>query len=323
MPRLFVIPKALHLWVCIFALGLPGLVRAEQPLFRMVYQEFEPYSFTGTDGVPHGLAIDLMLRLAGDTGYEVDFIRAESAADAVRMVAEGEAEVSAFLAFTPERLELALPTQELGSFDMLAFVLKGHPARTLQDLSGMDVGVIANSFSATAAQRIRAAQFVDYSLIDSMLVPLLAGDVDAIVSAGDSLWARLREADVEQFIRQIETPLSTVPYGYFVTPDRPDLHAALVAAIEPVLKRKDLRVLHDIWFGRSKTLIDYALFWWVGAGGVVCLCILGFAGYRSVKYKRRSEGLLRESKANTLLVSALDEMTAAIVIYDKALRVVH
>lgn len=309
--------------VCMSFLNTTDRAWADSQTIKMAYQEFEPFSYTGTDGSPHGYAIDLMEHLARSQGYETSFVPAGTSVESMRTIQAGEADVSALLAFTPDRLTHALPTTELGSFEMRAFVLKQHVAFAPDDLAGRNVGVVTGSYTVTAAQLIKSAQFIEYADRDSMMIALLAGDVDAVVSANASFMKRLRQANVEQYVRAIDPPLTSTAYGFFVVPTRPDIQSALDNAIETHLTKEYLNQLNEVWFGRSKTLADYPFFWWLISIAALTITTLTFVISRARLHKRNSDKLLRKNAANTLLISALDEMVAAVIIFDLDFNVVH
>ncbi len=296
---------------------------ADRDRIRITYEEFVPYSFTDTQGAARGLSIDLMERLAAAAGYEVEMIPSPNPAASIQMIADGRADVTALLALTPERLQIGLPTTELGAFELRAFVRHNHPANAPVDLSGLEVGAVGGSFAVTGAREIPFSELVEYGETDNLIIPLLTGEVEAVVSASDSFLGRLREAEVEQYVRSIDPPLISSPYGFIVSPLWPELQQILNETIASELAGNELSLLRQLWFGRSKTWKDDPLTWWIVAGGLAGLLTLSYVGWIARRHRMRSERLLRESTGNDLLITALDEVTAAIVIYDANLKAIH
>ncbi len=300
-----------------------GLARADEHVIRLAYEEFAPYSTTGPDGHPRGFSIDLVKWLAAASGYEVSFVRSANPTESVAMVGDGRADTTALLALTPQRLEIGRATTPLGAFELRAFIREDHAATVPTDLSGLRIGVAGGSFAVAGAQQIPFAQLVLYPETDSLIVPLLTGEVDAVVSAGDSFLGRLREAGVERQIRALDPPLISSPYGYITAPVRPDILAAFNEAIATELVEAELSLLRERWFGRSRTIADEPVFWWIALAAAAAIAALGVAWRTVRRHKRYSERLLRQNKANDLLVAALDEITAAIVIFDRDMRPIH
>ncbi len=319
--RLTVLTRLLCLTVAVVLSVQPAA--SDLPVIRMAYEEFNPYSFTDSDGNARGFSIDLMRRLADAAGYRLQFIPSPNPAESLRMIGSGEADVSSLLALTEERLALGLPTDVLGAFELLAFVRRADGAQTVEGLSGKKIGVVAGSFTVTGAQQIPFARIIEFDQGDTMIVALLAGEVDAVVSPGDSFRKRLRQADVEQYTRALKPALISSPSGFFTAPDRPGLQKALNDAIAAEITPRELAVLNALWFGRPKTLTDYPLFWWaIAFAGSVTLA-LGILAASRQRHKTDSLRLRAQNEASELLVAALDEVGAAIVIYNEDLRAVH
>ncbi|MBT0956462.1 transporter substrate-binding domain-containing protein [Alphaproteobacteria bacterium KMM 3653] len=310
-------------WLTIFTVLTFAQEGEDGEVIRVAYEEFAPYSFTGSDGQARGLSIDLIRRLATSAGMGVTFVPSRNPAQSIEMLKTGEAEVTGLLALTEPRLAVALPTQELGAFELRAFVLRGSPARNPNDLSGFRIGVVAGSFSVQAAQKVPFVELVTYEETDALVLGLLMGEVDAVVSAGDSFLGRLRLADVEGLTRVLDPPLTSSPRGYLIAPDRTDLQTSLDQAIAAEITPHELDLLNQRWFGRSKTVFDSAVFWWVSAAAVLGAIALACFAYYAHVYRKSSERLLRENAANDLLITALDEISPAIVIYDDELNAVH
>ena len=312
----------------LLVLGSANAVMAQDtsgtdPRLRLAYEEFHPYSFTAEDGQPHGVTIDVMRKIARSAGYQLEFVKSDNPAHALRMIADGRADSTSLLALTPERLAVGLPTSVLGSFELRAFVHADTPFEQITDLASLRIGVVGGSYALAGAAQIPFAQVVEFSKNDDLVLPLLTGEIDAIVSASDSFLARLREAEIEHQVRMLGPALISSPYGFVIAPDRPDMQAALNTAIEATLTPANLDVLHEVWFGRSRTVMDHPLFWWAVLAVALSVALLIYFWRRSVMFKRSADTLVKQNSANTLLVSALNSMAASIVIYDDKMKAVH
>ncbi|WP_300037705.1 transporter substrate-binding domain-containing protein [uncultured Roseobacter sp.] len=310
-------------FAALLVIAWTSAVFADQQRLRVAYEQFVPYSFTGPDGSAQGFSIDLITRLANSAGYDLEFVPSPNPAESMRMINSGEADLTSFLALTEARKERGLPSNALGSFELRAFVLQRHSAQTPEDLSGLRVGVTGGSFAVNGAREIPLVQIVEYAYTDDLVLPLLTGEVDAVVGASDSFLGRLRQADVEHRIRMLDPPLISSPAGFFAAPDRPEVQQALNTAIRTSLTDADLRMIYERWFGRSRTLTDHPLFWWAVCATIMVFASLAYFGLSARKHRKYSEQLRRIKAADDLLVSALDEVAAAIVIYDEDLRAIH
>ncbi|WP_300039659.1 transporter substrate-binding domain-containing protein, partial [uncultured Roseobacter sp.] len=91
------------------------------------------HSFTGVDGQPQGLAIDIARLLVAADGRELEFLRADDPGVVMDMMVSGEADMSSTLGLTPDRLATASATQPFGSFRTMLFTKKNGARRSPED----------------------------------------------------------------------------------------------------------------------------------------------------------------------------------------------
>lgn len=316
--RLFLAPLFLALLLLV---ARPTGSAQEQ--LTVTYEEFPPYSFTNTDGGAEGFSIDMIKHLATAAGYELRFVPSINPARSLELVESGEAQITTLLALTPERLERALPTLETGAFELSAFVRNDQGFARPEDLSGMRIGATEGSFAVVGARMIPFADIVEYAATDNAVMPLLTGEIDAVVSASNVFLARLREAGLAGQVAALSPALISSPHGFLVNQGRADVRDALNAAIESGLTPSVMAALQERWFGRPARLTDNPTTWLFA--GSIALLLVGIAALvaRLYRYKAEASRLLRSNRANDLLIKALDKINGAIVIYDKDMRAVH
>jgi signal transduction histidine kinase/ABC-type amino acid transport substrate-binding protein len=293
-----------------------------QPPLRLVYGEFHPYSFTDGSGQAQGLSIDLARSLAEEIGRDITFISAANPVEQLKLLSEDRADMTSLLARNDQRMAVHDATQPLGSFRVGAFVLASHAAQNAQDLSGKRIGAVAGSIGVKAASKIPFAEIVEFPSNNALIVPLLAGEVDAVVTSGDAFLARLRMIRVDRDVRLIPEPLIEMPYGFYVSQNSGDLLTSLNRAIDNSITQADLDVLNEMWFG-SPTIDARAAqifygFMALGLVGAIALALLIQLRQQSTRTRR----LLEEKRANQLLLDALNGVDAAIAIYDKDFKAV-
>lgn len=289
----------------------------------VTYGEFHPYSFTNAAGEAEGFAVDVVRNVLKSAGHEAEFVYSVNPARTLEMLEAGEADLTTFLATTPDRLERALATRHIGNFELAAFTLRGSDASENFDLAGRRVGVVKGSAAITAAKMIPFVEIVEYQETDDLIVPLLVGEIDAVVSAKAAFTARLRRAKASDLAVPLSPSLVSMPYGLLVSNSRPDLVSVLDEALLNALPPKRVASLREKWFGRETYLYEKAGFWFALVAAVFCGSIIGFMSWRIYQYRREAARILKANKANDLLIRALDEINGAIVIYNKDMRAIH
>lgn len=287
---------------------------------RLVYGELPPYFFTDASGKAQGFAISLAKALARELGREIEFFGNKNPTEMIQMLANGEADMTTLLALTEPRLEVAPATEALGAFQMSAFVLRSRNFESVTDLSGMRVGVVRGAIAQAAIEAIPFARPVEFRKTDDMIIPLLTGEVDAIVSASSSLQARLRKAGIDPEITQLSPPLLERPYGFYVAPSNAPLLEQLDRAIAESISPADMRALDELWFGRPTRRADGSLPFWGAAALGVLACVAGIALVRAHLQKKTNHKLRQARRSDQLLLDALNKVDAGIVIYGEEMQ---
>ena len=302
---------------------LPDSSLAQTRPIRVSYSEFNPYSYTDNNGTARGYAIDLIRHIATKAGYDVRFVAGGHPAGMMAALKDGRADLTSLLALTPARLEEAIATDEIGSFDLTAFVATEGPVEDLSDLTGGNIGAVTGSFALKGAEKVPFANVVEFDESDHMLMPLLNGEIDAIVTSRDSYLRRLRSAGLDGAVAPLEPALISSAAALYLPPGNTALQADLNRVIRSGLDKAHIRDLREKWFGRDSSLFDDPIVIWAARLALLLTAVAGFLGYRALVYRGREKQLLRARKGDQLLISALDEVAAAVVIFDKDLRAVH
>lgn len=296
---------------------------SDRPLLRAVYGDFFPYSFTGPDGTAQGYNVDVTRQLAATAGYDVQFVHAENPRQFLEMLAQGEIELTPFLALTPERQTAGLATTPLGAYEQSVHVRADSKITDLTALSDKRIGVVLGSANKRAAEVLPDVEVVEYTNSEGLILPLLGGEIDAVIVVTETFEERLRKSFIEDKARRLEPPLAVSPYGIIVRRDLVEVHAALQAVIDREATDAILKKIRARWFGNDRSIVEHPWFSNVAMiiGGIA---LTTFAlGIYAFRLRRRSLLLATESSANQLLIDAFDQMRAAITIFDAEMKAVY
>ncbi len=311
------------LGVCCMASQMAPAQNTIRPVLRSTYADFFPYSFTGTGGHAEGYIIDVISNLTNSAGYDVTFIESQNPRQFLDMLAADEIDITPFLGLTPERKSAGLATKPLGKYEMNVFMRRdrmfGHP----EQLSGKRIGAVTGAATRTAAEMIPFAHITEFETTEAMLLPLLSGNLDAVIAVSESFQERLRTNFIEDKVHSLKPALLTIPYGIIVNENLPDVHLELNTVIRETISPTALAALHENWFGRDRSIVEHPWFnnvaLIVGGIGMSLVALVIYA----VRLYRRSGRLLAEHGANQLLVDALNGVRAGITIFDRDMKAVH
>ncbi len=296
---------------------------ADRPVLRAVFTEAFPYSFTGEDGRTKGFNVDVTRQLADAVGFDVRFIRVQNSQQILHLIQQGEADVTPFMALTNLNRGAGLATSSLGEYALSVYVRRDRDLKTIEALAGKRVGVIRGEVTEPLVARFPFAQLIEYETSDEVLLPLLTGEIDAVVSIAETFEARLRTHFIEDKIRRLRPPLASVPYGLIIRRDMVDLHVALENVILTRVSQAGLAPLRAHWFGRSRSIVEHPWFnnvaLIVGGIGTAMIALTIYA----VRLRGRSAQLQVENRENKLLIDALDKIGGAITIFGNDMKGVH
>jgi polar amino acid transport system substrate-binding protein len=148
----------------------------------------------------------------------------------------------------PSRQELVDFTRPYGVFHEGVLVRAGSGIASVADLAGRRVAAIEGSVNMRLAETFEGAQPVAFGsehedVFDAMLTALLSGDVDAVVD-DDLVFVPLAED------ARFELPITVHTanrWGVGVAKDRPELLAALDAALATVIADGRLAAVWSQW----------------------------------------------------------------------------
>lgn len=297
--------------------------RQVEPVVRLGYTEFAPYSFTGPDGTAQGFAIDLARRLLEAEGHTLEPIMAANPTAVIDMLRRGEVEMSSLLGQTEGRAQIARHTAQVGALRTVIFAKKTGKTRSLSDFSGKRIGVVSGSVGMNVINDIPFAEVVELRKLDDLVMAMMTEQVDAIIAPANGLQARLRLMGIDPLVEMVEPPLASFPFVFYVSPTNPKLLTTLEREISEGLNPAELRALYEIWFGKPTRAIEKEIILWGSIILVFLMVGIFFAVRGSLSHARAARKLSKETEESRLLIDALNAVDAAIVIFDTNFRAVH
>ncbi|KIN71221.1 ATP-binding protein [Sulfitobacter guttiformis] len=314
--------------VCLVSMIVLGVsVKAggadKRQILHAAYSEFPPYEFTDAEGVAQGYGVDLLRTAAGVAGYEIEFVAAQSPEHTLTLLEQGEVDLTLLLALTPERQTAGRPISGLGEYVLSVYVRRDSTIDDIAGLSGLRIGIVADTMTQSAENLLPEVTLIPYQTSDSLLLPLLRGELDGVVAVAETFDARLRINFIEDKVSRLDRALVATEYGMIVRRDLVTVHAALARTIAMSEKSGMLQVLHARWFGHNRSIYLHPWFENVAiiVGGIA-LTTFALVFY-AARLRRRSAALSLENDAHQLVNNALDKIGAAITIFDSDLRALH
>lgn len=221
---------------------------------------FEPFVFIDQNGDMVGFDIDLMNALSRAGGFELGFVDAPFDTIFDQLAAgEFDAAISAITitGARKEKVDFTAPYFESGQASVAYFNAGQGLAVRADDLAiaGRDsltadvkVGVKQGTTGAEFVSTETPAQATAYPESDAALQALSAGEVDAVV-VDIPVIVNFIKANPGAGIKIVGGPITEEQYGIAVRKDKPEVLAALDAALEQVRADGSYDVIFQRWFG--------------------------------------------------------------------------
>lgn len=298
----------------------PGHAQSEGSgkVVRVGYSQFPGYSFVNSSGVGEGYSIDLIRLLLEPQGYKISFLPYQNPTEVLDALARGDIDMTSLLANTSARRQYGTFTDTIGSIDVKVMVADGSPVpATTEDLAGLRIGAADGSIGWRLLSEIDGITPVPMHSGEALLLPLLAGDLDAIVGSIDSVMHQANRAELSHRVLVSDIALNVSPIGLLTRNDATALRDDLNSAISRVLSSGERARLKQHWFAARAAPITGREALVVKIGVVLCLCLLAYWARLHYGVLRRAKRL--EARSN-LFADTLDATGSSLVIFNTEMR---
>lgn len=157
----------------------------------VVLNDFPPLYLLDDSGKPAGFAIDILARVAEKADFQVHYLIVENWAAAMEAVRTGEADFIPGIGISETRSAEFLFSDEIETIPVSCFVRsQNYSIDSLTVLNNKRVAVIEKSAAETKLKHRSDIKLVTFPNIDTALIQLLSGDVDAFVFPEPVLWKK-------------------------------------------------------------------------------------------------------------------------------------
>jgi len=208
--------------------------RKPDTVTAIALRNFPPHYITGEYGEPGGFAIDVMNEVAHIAGIRIQYLQVNTWEEAFEAVKSGRADLIPNHGITKDRREWFAFTAPVETFPVSIIVRKATGNINDEgDLAGHRVAVVKVNVGALLMKERADIEMVVFEDIQTALLELLAGNVDALIYPKPVLMKMAADAGLEDRIKTAGAPLMEVKRAISV---RKDNTALLEKLNEAVLK---------------------------------------------------------------------------------------
>ncbi len=294
-------------------LAVVSSVSADEPsasrtLVAALPPDFPPTYFRdpGT-GKAAGLAVDVMDELARRAGVKVEYHFAKAWDEIEDELLDGKADIIPFRNINEKTARKFIFTKALDT-TAVCYIQRATDQEHKEPLPGMRLGVIKGSTAHEAVKERRDIAIVTYESLYSLLMELLTGRVDMILTSAPNIMRTAEEAGLDDRLRVVRPSFSESVRGIALRRGEEELRDRLDKALDSFVNTPEARAIYTRWLGKPKP-------WW-NTRRVVAVCaslivvmLMGVAVWHYSLMRRMNRELERRVAERTAeLLAANHEM---------------
>jgi len=289
-----------------------------------VLSDFPPLYVLDNAGKPAGFAIDILTRVAEKTGLQVHYLVVENWAAAMEAVRTGKADLIPGIGISETRSAEFVFSDEIETIPVSCFVRsKNFTITGIASLGGQRVAVIEKSAAETKLKGRSDIKLVPFPNIDSAVIQLLTGDVDAFIFPEPVLWKKARDAGVADKIKVVGLPLMELKRGFLLRQADSGLLKKINQGIQAYIRSGDYLADYAKWYGRPEPFWTLQKTFYT-MSGLLLLVIVTMAGWRYysvVQFSRQlNKNIAIRIEAEKALQKAHDELELRVAARTKELK---
>ncbi len=212
---------------------------------------FPPFYYTDSDGLPYGMAIEVLNEIDHSAGYLSHFIVKKSWADVFKAIDSAEAMVIPNLGITEERKKLYFFSKPYSKTDITVFTRPDNIINSEAALANLHIGVVKKNVGKKIALKRKYKNIHVFDSIELAFKALTSKKIDAIIypklianNAADGL-------NIKQSIHDTDIILKTIHRALAVSKRHPEIFIKLNASLETYLKTQDYKDTYVAWYGKE------------------------------------------------------------------------
>ena len=314
------------IWICAASLAClthPNAAQSEEerPVARVGFSQFPGYSYIDQTGVAAGYSIDVIRMLLEPLGYTISFTPYQNPDETFKALERGEIDMTSLLVDTPERRAFGTFTDPISAIKVSVIVAQGSPTpASTADLQGQRVGAVSGSIGWRLLSEIEGATPVSFPNGQSLLLPLLSGEVDAIVASVDSVLYQANSANLSHRVAVSEIDLQVSPLALLTQDDAVTLRSDLNASIATALSTDRESRISAQWFGARPAPVSRREILAVMLASGFVVAVLAYWAWLHYGVYRRAKRLHARTE---MFSNTLDTTGSSLIIFDKDLKPIY
>lgn len=217
------------------------------PLKAVVPESFPPYYFTDKEGLPYGMAIEVMNEIDHHAGYLTKYIVKKTWTEVFKTIENGEAQIIPNLGITEERKKHYFFTVPYVETQIGVFTRIDSKFSNPKELKKSHIGVIKKNIGKKVASQHDIKQVTEFNSIKDAYSALMKNEIDAVIYPRIIALKFAELLNISHKIYDTKITLLTIKRAIAVSKKHPEIYQRLNHAIKIYLKTQSYKDTYTAW----------------------------------------------------------------------------
>lgn len=224
-------------------------------IIAVVPEFFPPFYHTNQEGLPYGMAIEVLNEINLDAGLLVKYIVKKSWTDVFKAIDSGEAQVIPNLGITEARKKDYFFTKPYAKTEITVFTRTDNIIKKASALINSHVGVVKKNVGKKIALQKNLKNIHVYDSINLAFDALINKKIDAIIYPKLITNNAADELNIKHLIHETSITLKTIHRAIAVSKKYPEIFKKLNAAFNNYMHTQDFKDTNFAWYGKKTNVL--------------------------------------------------------------------
>ena len=217
---------------------------------------FPPFYLTDDEGLPYGMAIEVMNELDHHAGVLTKYIVKQTWTEVFKAIDSGEAQIIPNLGITEKRKKLYFFTKPYAKTDINVFSSKEHKIKYVSELAKLNIGVVKENVGEKIVRKNSYKNVHTYNSIKLAFSALIKSEIDVIVYPKLITIKSAKTLNVDHLIHDTGITLKTIHRAIAVSKKEPELFKKINTALNNYISTQNFSDTYVAWYGKPANIVS-------------------------------------------------------------------
>lgn len=269
-------------------------------LIAVIPESFPPFYHTDAEGLPYGMAIEVMNEIDHHAGYLTQYIIKKSWSEVFSSMAANEAQIIPNLGITEERKKHYLFTVPYVKTEVGIFTRNDNKIKKESSLKNSSIGVVKNNIGEKIAKKNNINEVTVFDSIHLAYIALETKQIDAIIYPRKIALKYAETFAISDNIYDTKITLATIQRAIAVNKKHPEVYQRLNNALKDYLTTQSYHDTYAAWLDTKHQSFNttYLIL-------IICLIFIASISVFIYIWKKRKFPVHKDNNSVVLILSLI------------------